>query len=459
MHHPHHTNRLLSLAIAACLSAPAAFAGDNDKQAQQNADNQSEAQLSGIIDGVKRMDIGDEQRRVVRIRLSDGSTELVDVGSVDESSRLQLNQGSRIMVRGCETEVDDRSVIKADRIRIRQSKRMAKRQGEQNKVQGPIKNIKDLGDESGFLVEVRCADSDNKLVHLPSQLQVDRSELRNAEALRVMGSTKQQQGKEVFVADRLKLHDKSQLAKHGHGYRMEPQKQGGQYRDQSQQRRMHAQQARRQQEQQTVRQRQGAQYSGRQQQESRNDGTVQFSGVLDGTKRLKNRSGKADKQLVRLRMRDGSSRVVDLGNVNAAKSLKLQQGDRVSVSGQRKKMGDREVIVARRLRIGGSGESQQNMTRYYNRDTQRSQQQRRFQLSGTVEAVKTVTMNGQGDERKLLRVKLQNGKSMTLNIKPSLNRSILQIDQGDSVAAFGDVKQTRDRKLHMVDAIMITDRE
>lgn len=87
-------------------------------------------------------------------------------------------------------------------------------------------------------------------------------------------------------------------------------------------------------------------------------------GKLRGFRKVSLGGARDQNLLVRLQLRDGRSRIVDLGKNTNLSDLNLDQGDRVKVMGERRSINGRPVIVAKSIRVEGEktrvrGRSQQ----------------------------------------------------------------------------------------------------
>lgn len=84
---------------------------------------------------------------------------------------------------------------------------------------------------------------------------------------------------------------------------------------------------------------------------SQSTGSRMLSGEVSSVERV--RGGGADHTLVRVNLEDGTSRVVDLGPGASLRKLDVTVGDQISVRGQEKRVANRDVIVANRIRVDG----------------------------------------------------------------------------------------------------------
>lgn len=90
------------------------------RQDGEQRQQQSNAQLQGIIRDIARVNVDSERYTVLRVRLRDGSSELVAFSSdnIEDKSSFKARPGDEIRIRGQERQLDGRSVIRPDRVTI-----------------------------------------------------------------------------------------------------------------------------------------------------------------------------------------------------------------------------------------------------------------------------------------------------------------------------------------------------
>ncbi len=178
---------------------------------------------------------------------------------------------------------------------------------------------------------------------------------------------------------------------------------------------------------------------------------AQLQGQLESWQR-KNLDGQRDAHtLVRMRLQNGNSAIVNLGPNVDLNRLNLDRGDRIVVDGRRGSIDGRTVLMAQRVRAGdrtvrmNNWEPDQrqarNQSRYDRSQMQRGDQARsnnKAQTQGYVEAWQRVNLRGQPDAHTVLRVRLQDGNAKLINLGPNVSVSRLNLDRGDRIMVQGE---------------------
>jgi hypothetical protein len=180
-------------------------------------------------------------------------------------------------------------------------------------------------------------------------------------------------------------------------------------------------------------QRQAQQTQGRQGQQRTLAGTIEGFREVN----VRSRQGERDRfTVVRVRLKDGRSAVVDLGKRLSLRDVNLQKGDYISVSGQQRTINGQNVIMANTIYANGQHHS---ITRGGAPATAQSQRESASQtFRGTVESFRRVNVEGAQSGHTLAKLTLENGKSMIVDFGQNRTPASLGINQGDYVSIRGN---------------------
>ncbi len=220
---------------------------------------------------------------------------------------------------------------------------------------------------------------------------------------------------------------------------------------------------------------------------------AELRGRLDGWQRRNLQGQKDAHTLVRVRMENGRSAIVNLGPNVELSRLDLQDGDRIAVAGKRGTIDGKDVLMAQKVRTGdkivrmNNWEPQQQssrdrMQREYDRQRrmqaerqrqmqyerqrqmraehqQRMQDQRRSgsQVRGKLENWQRVDLEGQKDAHTLVRLRMDDGRSAIVNFGPNVELSRLDLEQGDHVAVRGMPGSINDKDVLMAQYVQVID--
>lgn len=207
---------------------------------------------------------------------------------------------------------------------------------------------------------------------------------------------------------------------------------------------------------------------------------------------LKDREGTSDSYtLARVKLDNGHTVVMSLGEKDRVERLDLERGDKISIRGQTGRLGDKDILIAQQIRANGSSvrvngrvarlqeKSSENnyreMDQPYQRNSQasrnnnqnrqndryeqasrdnnrawqndryeqttRNNEQNRsntMRLNGTVEDFQSVHLDGTADAETFVRVELENGRSATVSLGKSASMGDLDLEEGDSIMVSGE---------------------
>lgn len=221
--------------------------------------------------------------------------------------------------------------------------------------------------------------------------------------------------------------------------------------------------------------------SGQRQGQARSDrqhraqaGKAELRGQLESWTRA-NLQGQRDAHtLVRLRLENGRSAVVNLGPNVSLQQLDLDQGDRIAVYGSRSTINDRDVLMAEKLRIGdrvltmrGSAQEQgqrqaqrQSTQRTTTDDRAQRASGQRLMLRGELEDAQRVTLEGQREANTLVRVRLEDGQRVTVNLGPNVSLATLSdmnVSMGNRVLVWGHRRTVSGRPVIVAERVRVGD--
>lgn len=157
--------------------------------------------------------------------------------------------------------------------------------------------------------------------------------------------------------------------------------------------------------------------------------TAEFEGTVDGFKKvdLENSAGERDySTFVRIRLKNGHARVVDLGNHVNLTTLNLKKGDSILVTGRNKHMDGRYVLAADKIKVDGdiyqiSKESKGKTT-----------------VKGIVRQFSETSMDGAMEKNLLVRIELENGKSCVADLGKGTRMRDLGLQEGSRIRLEGE---------------------
>lgn len=308
--------------------------GKSDTDSRQRSSVDSQQRIAGTIDGFRKLDSRDEHT-LVRLRLRDGRTRVVDLGSRVDPERLDLSYGDRVQIRGMRDRHQGREVLTAtsikidgDRTRLRERSDEQGTQGEGSKAgsdtreasaqrsrdgqtfAGRLDGFKKTsldGREERLLVRMTLEDGTRRIVDLGPSARLKDLDLEQGDHVSVRGERRTIDGRTVLVADRLRIEGQRAALHQG---------------------------------------------SSREGSKSSSTKSRTFAGRLDGFEKA-SLDGREGHLLVRMTLEDGDQCLVDLGPKARLEDLDMAEGDRVHVSGEPRTVDGRSVLVADRLRIDG----------------------------------------------------------------------------------------------------------
>jgi hypothetical protein len=328
------------------------YQGTGDRRPdQRTSTSQRQTTVTGVVDGFSRMST-DGDRVLVRLRLRDGRTRVVDLGSQMELSRLGLNRGDSVTIRGDPIMRQGDQVLRASMIEVAgqpfriardtsgssmrggqgrgdmrgdQSGRsdtrsgqgrsremqgsMADRGGQSSQTttfEGRLEAFKKVQSPQGerVLVRLNMQDGSKRVVDFGSESRFRELDLKRGERVVVRGNTRQVDGEKVLVAQQVQTGmDQGQ----GRG-------------------------------------------AGRQGSSSQDTRTL--SGEIRQVQRTRIEGLPSSHTVLKLQLDSGRTHVVDLGQTDLQR-LGIGEGDQLRLSGRPRQISGQTVIDANDLRLNG----------------------------------------------------------------------------------------------------------
>jgi|GEM_PF-2038019 len=198
-------------------------------------------------------------------------------------------------------------------------------------------------------------------------------------------------------------------------------------------------------------------------------GSAQVRGEIEAWQRKRLEGQRDAHTLVRMRVEDGRSAIVNLGPNVDVRRLDLDEEDRVMVRGMRGRIDGRPVLMAQSVQVGdkvvrmnnwdqrASGQQSQDWNREGSRQEDR-QGSRMAQLRGEIEAWNRTYLEGQRDAHTLVRMRVEDGRSAIVNLGPNVDLRRLDIEEDDEIAVEGVRGRIDDWPVLMAQRVKIGDR-
>ncbi len=207
---------------------------DDSKKPSQNsnAGNQGNRNIDtttfdGKVDGFKKVKLSNqsgvnEDQSFVRIRLKNGDSQVISLGSRVDLAELDLQKGDSIKVSGRQTRIDNRDIliahqIKADGRSLTISEKNRPEFGQQVSIEGTVRDYErtNLGGNSrdeSLIVRLEMKEGKNCVVDLGQGTTLQDLDLEKGSKVRIEGEKTQVQGKSLIVARKIRVDgDKTQL--------------------------------------------------------------------------------------------------------------------------------------------------------------------------------------------------------------------------------------------------------
>ena len=186
---------------------------------------------------------------------------------------------------------------------------------------------------------------------------------------------------------------------------------------------------------------------------------ARFEGKIDGFKRvnLKNRQGINEKHsFVKIRLKNGQSRVVSLGtNVNVS-DLDLEKGEQIKVAGEVARVAGRKLLLAEQMKVGDKmfQIKDQNQLAASGKNTSRTGG-RLTSLDGQIEDFRKVSLGGSRDKNLIVRLQMKNGNRQLVDFGKNTELEDLDLDRGDRVRIKGERRSINGRTVIIARGITV----
>ena len=193
----------------------------------------------------------------------------------------------------------------------------------------------------------------------------------------------------------------------------------------------------------------------RQRTQARRGSQQAIQGRIDKFRHLNLRSQGGQRQehsLVRLKLQDGRTAVVDLGRKVDLEDLDLQKGDRIRIRGTRGTIDGRPALMANQIQVGGETISIQRPRTGSGRQGSQGQT---FTVTGRVNGYQILSIGAGDQERVLLNLRLNDGRSLLVDSsdysRGDLN--LRDLDIGDRVVIRGHTRNLQGKTILLADDI------
>ena len=190
---------------------------------------------------------------------------------------------------------------------------------------------------------------------------------------------------------------------------------------------------------------------------------VDVSGTLESFRRIELEGQRDAHTLIRVRMQDGRSKVVNLGPRVEPAQLGMSSGDRVRLKGRMGSIDGRDVVLAtkvsvegdstriRAFRSKGSGDERPDMASK-DRDTGSARQV----LTGTLKDHEKVS-SASNPDHVLVRLHMQDGRSRRVCIGPESTLDELGLEEGSQVRIEGFTDRVAGRDVFVATTVRVDD--
>jgi hypothetical protein len=178
---------------------------------------------------------------------------------------------------------------------------------------------------------------------------------------------------------------------------------------------------------------------------------ARLEGTIEGLRNLQLRreSGAINTYTVaKVKLGNDKTTVVNLGREALVKELNLKKGDAIDSIGRRGKVAGKNVFVAHRLKAG-------KRTIDAN-PTIRLSEQRQQTVSGTVTEIRKDSASDKNTaQHTLVDLKLDSGKTVTVDLGPGADPTKIDLQQGERVTVRGQLKEQGNRQVLIPDLLKV----
>lgn len=295
----------------------------SESERSESKGSRDRVAFAGRVESFKRTHLKGQkdEHTLVRLRMKDTSKRIVDLGPRVDLSTLDLEPGDRVSVEGRKGTISGQNVLMASTVHVDGDVThvggLSHGKGGRATLQGRIDGFKrvDLpeGPDDHLLLRVTLEDGTQRVIDMGPTTRMSQLDLQNGQQIMVEGPKRQYEGRTIVRAEKLRLGGE-RVALGKKGEKTKPHESNG---------------------------------SGNGERSSK------LSGRLAGFQKVDMKDEHGAHLFVKLELRDGTKRVVDMGPSVRMDELDLEQGEQVMVSGCKKKIGDRTVLVAEELDLAG----------------------------------------------------------------------------------------------------------
>jgi plastocyanin len=436
----------------------------------------------------------------VRIQLDDGRTKIVDLGPEVDLDALDLRRDAWVNIRGRTTNVDGEQVIAATTVYANgesipiaswidgdssrssgyafgrpQFASSPRSSGGEKTLQGRVEQVREVELEGQpnrhTLVSLRLDNGQSKIVDLGPRLEPDQINLEPGADVAIRGFQDRIEGHDVLVATNVRADGQSFET-------------GNRTFSSSQSRARNASSSSSYEE-----------FGSRQQGKAKKQSSLQ--GRVESVREVEIEGQDDQHTLVSLRLENGQSKIVDLGPRLDLEDIDLEEGSNVAIRGFPGRIDGRSVLMATSVRVDGesfevdpsfdfqsrdrqmSEAGAQRDTSWYSRpQSQRDswtdmqddyrqssyssssgQQGERSTFRGRLEDFERVDMPGMSDSgRTLVRLRLQDGRSRTVDIGSAQVIDRLEEGRYDTIEVEGRLSRVGNRQVLMAEELTIDGR-
>lgn len=188
---------------------------DQRQNKHQQADQRKKnpVQLSGTIDGFRRINVENAKKDVrqhtfVKVNLENGNKAIIDLGEKKGLSDLDLQKGDSIKVRGRTGQIGNRTVVRASRIKVDGEMTQLRKN---RVVQGTIADIRRVNikgaDKQHTFVRLEMQDGNEIIVDFGPGTNLSDMNLRKGKEVSIRGQIAKMNGKAILTARNVQVNE------------------------------------------------------------------------------------------------------------------------------------------------------------------------------------------------------------------------------------------------------------
>jgi hypothetical protein len=193
-----------------------------------------------------------------------------------------------------------------------------------------------------------------------------------------------------------------------------------------------------------------------------------ISGTVDSVRQAEwvASSGQREKRAItRLELENGRTEFVDVGSQSKLRNLGLNSGDEIQLRGQYATVGGRRVFMADQIRVDGEmftvqRSQQQRQGSQARTQSMRSSQASTRSIQGTVQGFRHVFLRpseGQREQHSLVKVQLQNGRTLVVDLGPRQKLDDVKLRKGQRITVQGRTGRIDGRPVFFAEQLKVGD--